>query len=69
MLTLTRNIARWQSELDRLNVTWRWGDTRRFHTNARKIARTAWLIRHIADAKARLQGVPVWVETVGGEAK
>lgn len=51
-------INDWQSELDRLNTTWRWGDTRRFQTNTHKIGRRAWLIRRIADAKTRLQKLP-----------
>ena len=40
-------IIKWQEELDRLSVTWRWGETRRFQSNKRKIDRREWLINHI----------------------
>lgn len=33
-------------------LSWRWGETRRFQSNRRKIERRDWLIRRIADAEA-----------------
>ena len=52
------NLNRWQAELANLehHIIHRWGDCRRFHSNARKHARRNWLIEHIATAKTTPQG-------------
>jgi hypothetical protein len=55
----TEKLDRWKSELSHLekSITWRWGDTRRFQSNSRKIERRQWLIDHIYDAEhKRLKG-------------
>ena len=46
------SLDRWEQELARLRVTFRWGETRRFQSNTHKINRQQWLIEHIAAAKA-----------------
>ena len=54
---LERKVAAWQAELDRLpgRIVFRWGDARRFHSQARKIARVKWLIDRLSTARAKLQ--------------
>jgi hypothetical protein len=52
--TLQTRLANWERELQQLHIIDRWGETRRFHSNARKIARRAWLISHISDARVKL---------------
>lgn len=52
---LTEKIARWQAELDRIKITFRWGETRRFHSNTRKIERQRWLLDHIMAARLELE--------------
>jgi hypothetical protein len=42
-----------EAELARLHITWRWGDTRRFSSNAAKIERRKWLIDQIEREKIR----------------
>jgi hypothetical protein len=46
-------LARWKSELERLRISWRWGDTRRFHSNSNKLSRQRWLVDHIAAAETK----------------
>ncbi len=53
MITEER-ISKWQAELDKISITWRWGETRRFQSNSRTIDRRTWLIEHISAAKAKL---------------
>jgi len=47
-------LQRWETELQLLtsSVSWRWGETRRFHSNHRKLGRISWLIEHIAAVRA-----------------
>jgi len=49
---MKKTVADYQEELDRIHVSWRWGDARRFHSNHRKIARINWLMEKIADLTA-----------------
>jgi hypothetical protein len=47
-MTTDDRIAKYEAELQRLNVSFRWGETRRFHSNTKKIARCNWLISKLA---------------------
>ena len=47
-----KRLDRWRDELKRLQMSWRWGECRRFQSNGRKIERREWLIGHITEAKA-----------------
>lgn len=49
-----KQVDKWEAELRALSVTWRWGETRRFQSNARKIERRAWLLAHVAEGRAQL---------------
>lgn len=49
-------LERWEEELKEIGVTWRWGEARRFHSNAGKVERRNWLIEHIAKERCLLQG-------------
>jgi hypothetical protein len=50
-----KTAAELQQDIDRLaaTITHRWGETRRFHTNAHKIDRLNRLIERLVDAKVR----------------
>jgi hypothetical protein len=54
---LDDKINRWNAELESVSasVTFRWGETRRFHSNTNKIKRINWLIDHIAEASCKLK--------------
>lgn len=54
---LRHNIARWQAEIERIQFSWRWGETRRFHSNKRSHERREWLIQHIAAARVEMEVV------------
>ena len=49
-------IERWERELSRLQVTWRWGECRRFQSNKWKIERRDCLIDHIAKERNKVDG-------------
>jgi hypothetical protein len=49
--TKAAKIAKWEAELARIKCSYRWGETRRFQSNTRKIARQNWLISKIAEAR------------------
>lgn len=51
MKNFEEKIKKWEAELASIQITWRWGERRRFQSNGRKIARRDWLIEHISGAK------------------
>ena len=52
-MDVTKQLERYEKELEILSVTWRWGETRRFHSNIRKIERRNWLIKKIAELRSK----------------
>jgi len=52
---LAGQIEKWQRELDGLQISDRWGETRRFQSNTRKLERREWLIDHLSTARVKLQ--------------
>ena len=62
-------IQRWQQELDQMQITPRWGETRRFRSDKAKIERREWLIKKLAEAKANLPKPAEPTVTIEGVAK
>ena len=54
-MDVTQQLEKYEKELEILSVTWRWGETRRFHRNIRKIERRNWLIKKIAALRLKLK--------------
>ncbi len=50
-------IAKYDAELQSITVTWRHGETRRFHSNANKINRRNWIVGKLAELKAKLNNL------------
>ena len=48
----SRTVEQYEAELASLNIAFRWGEARRFQSNARKIARRNWLIAKIAELRS-----------------
>ncbi|MBI2060670.1 MAG: hypothetical protein HYT87_12945 [Nitrospirae bacterium] len=65
---LRERLRRYEDELARSRAQWRWGETRRFQSSSRKLARRAWLIDHISCIKVelrRLEKEPEGPEQIG----
>jgi len=51
-----KTISQYEAELDRIQVSDRWGECRRFQSNQRKIERRNWLINKISTMKTERKG-------------
>ena len=56
---LQAKIAKYEAELEKIHksIIWRWGETRRFHSNARKIERRNRLISKLAELRVRINNL------------